>query len=124
METPNLQQIKQYLWENHHITPEELFDPNAKYHVRTHEIMNDTFKHFTGHSIEFDGILITQHPRNKLEVIYYEHYKNFHHINSLKDFRKDMKTINELNEERANSLETRLQELQKSRKPKPRNLGL
>lgn len=124
METPSLKQIKQYLWENHRITPNELFDPKAKYQVHTHEIINDTFKHFTGHWIEFDGILITQNPRNKLEIIYYENYNNFHHISSLKDFRKDMKTMNDLNEEKANSLETRLQELQNNRKPKTRNLGL
>lgn len=124
MEAPSKQQIRTYLKENHHITPDQLFRPDSKYQKETHEILNDTFKHFTGHWIEFDGILITQNPQNKLEIIHYKNYTNFLHINSLDDLQKDMKMAIKLNEEQEKNTENRLSELQNVRKSKTKNLDL
>ena len=124
MEQISKTHIQQYLWETHHVTPDEIFNPKAKYSQRTHEILNDVFKEHTGHWIDFSGILITQNPQNKLEIIHYKNYTNFHHINSLDDLMKDMKKARELNLQETKGFESRLQELKHLKNNKSQDLDL
>lgn len=124
MEQISKEHIRQYLWETHHTTPEDLFNPKAKYAPRTHEILNDVFKEHTGHWIDFSGILITQNPQNNLEIIHYKNYTNFHHINSLDDLMKDMRKARELNHQEISTLESRLQQLKHLKKNTSKDLDV
>jgi hypothetical protein len=107
--------IEDYLNEWHYCTTDELFNPQAKYFEQRHEILNDVFKEFSNHWIDFGGVLVTENPKNPIQMIYYHNYNNFLHINTVEDLIDDMKKAKENKKENFQEFDNRINEISQLR---------